>query len=319
MELARATDRCEEIINSVREHVIIDDTVLEEILVGFLADGHVLLEDVPGTGKTLTARTIADALGLEFSRIQFTPDLLPADITGFEVFNEREREFEFQKGPLFANIVLADEINRASPKTQSALLEAMSEGQVSIGNQSHGLPSPFFVIATQNPVESTGTFELPEAQKDRFMIKTSLGYPEPEGEVELLHRRSARNTRSRKVDAVCSAEEINELRHVQERVEVDKAVQRYITDVARATRGDERVFTGVSPRGTERLFEAARATAVIRGRDFVTPDDVRDVIPPVVTHRITLTPESRVAGIDRSTVVDEVQTSVPVPKLLNSS
>ena len=316
MDTSAARDRYEAIANAVSDTVIIDENALRELLTGFIADGHVLLEDVPGTGKTLTARTVADALGLSFSRIQFTPDLLPADITGSEIFNEESGEFEFQRGPLFANLVLADEINRASPKTQSALLEAMAEGQVSVGNESYALPEPFFVIATQNPIESAGTFELPAAQLDRFMIKTQLGYPDLDGELELLDRRADRNRRIEPVDRICPPEDVAMIRKATEAVEVSEPVRRYVAELARATRTDDRVATGVSPRGTERLFEATRATAIVRGRDFATPDDAKTIMPAVLGHRISLTADARVDGITERMIIDDIRESVPIPRVV---
>lgn len=318
MSLSAASDHCSGITNTVRDSVVIDEAVVRELLTGFLAGGHVLLEDVPGTGKTLTARTLAGALGVSFSRIQFTPDLLPADITGSQVFDEKTREFEFRQGPLFAHIVLADEINRASPKTQSALLEAMAEGQVSVGNESYDLPTPFFVIATQNPIESAGTFELPEAQKDRFMIKTALGYPDIDGERELLDRRADRDDRETSVEPVCTDEEIELLRRAPEDVTVRPAVRNYIVSLSHATRTDDRVFTGVSPRGTERLFEASRALAVLRGQSYVTPDDIKEMARPVMAHRIALNSDARIDQIDRRTVIEDVLARVEVPKLTAS-
>src|SRR6056297_2183595 len=212
MDVREANEQCESVLDAIGNAVVADREFLETVLLGVMASGHVLLEDVPGTGKTLTARSFATALGLSFSRIQFTPDLLPNDVTGTHVFNEQSREFEFNAGPIFANIVLADEINRASPKTQAALLEAMEEGQVTVDGDTHELPKPFFVIATQNPVEQEGTFPLPEAQRDRFAVKTSLGYPDEEGELELLVRRAARERQSPSVERVLSTERVRDLR-----------------------------------------------------------------------------------------------------------
>ena len=318
MDVTAARDRCESITEAVSRNVVIDDAVLREVLTGFIADGHVLLEDVPGTGKTLTARTLADTLGLSFSRIQCTPDLLPADITGSEVFDEDSRTFDFQPGPLFAHVVLADEINRASPKTQSALLEAMAEGQVSVGNESYPLPEPFFVIATQNPIESAGTFELPAAQLDRFMIKTELGYPDLEGELALLERRADRERRIEPVDTVCTDVDIETIRRAQESIRVRDEVRRYIAQLARATRDDSRISTGVSPRATERIFEATRATAVLHGRDYATPADAKSVMPAVLGHRISLTSDARVNGVTRDTVIDDIRESVSVPKVIDA-
>ena len=313
MDVTDASTECDRILDEVGSAVIADRAFLEDVLLGFVARGHVLMEDVPGTGKTLTARTVADAVGLSFSRVQFTPDLLPADITGTHVFNERERTFEFNEGPLFANVVLADEINRAPPKTQSALLEAMEEEQVTVDGDTYDLPTPFFVLATQNPVEMEGTFELPEAQVDRFLVKTSIGYPDEAGEEELLHRRLARQDQSPSVESVISEEDTAELRTAPESVRVDDDVVSYIAAIARATREDRRVEVGVSPRGTQRLLEAARARAAMVGREYVTPDDVKRIARPVLAHRVVLTPDARVDEVRKASIVESVLDAVPVP------
>jgi MoxR-like ATPase len=293
--------------------VIADRDFLETVLLGVLARGHALIEDVPGTGKTLTARSVATALGLSFSRIQFTPDLLPADVTGTHVFDERDRSFEFDEGPIFANVVLADEINRAPPKTQSALLEAMEERQVTVDGETRDLPDPFFVVATQNPIEQEGTFALPEAQVDRFAVKASMGYPSYEGEAELLYRRANRERRSPAVDPVLSPEAVRTLQGVPETVRVDDDVVLYVLECCRATREHPRVSVGVSPRGTQRLFEAARARAVIDGREYVTPDAVTAVARPVLAHRLVLTPDARVDDVSKTAVIEDVLDEVPVP------
>ncbi|WP_418280358.1 AAA family ATPase [Halorubrum sp. DTA98] len=310
--------RCESILDEIRSAVIVDRSVLRTMLVGALADGHVLLEDVPGTGKTLTAGSIADALGLSFSRIQFTPDLLPSDVTGSNVFDERSGEFAFQPGPVFANVVLADEINRAPPKTQAALLEAMEEGQVTVDGTTRELPEPFVVLATQNPVEMDGTFELPAAQKDRFMIKTSLGYPDFDGEMELLDRRASRTDKSPSVDRVCTPEVVDELRASPERVSVEVPVRRYLLTVARETRLDERVESGVSPRGVQRFFEAVRTLAAVRGRSYARPDDVKTLAPRALSHRLILTTDARVDRVDGTTVIEDILERVQVPQLAAS-
>ncbi len=313
MDVDEASELCGSVLDEVGGAVIGRREFFETVLTGVVARGHVLLEDVPGTGKTLTARAFADALGLSFSRIQFTPDLLPADITGTHVFDEGDRSFEFNEGPVFANVVLADEINRAPPKTQSALLEAMEEAQVTVDGDTYELPDPFFVIATQNPVEMEGTFELPEAQVDRFLAKSSIGYPDEDGEIELLRRRADRDARSPTVDRVLSREQVDDLRALPERIVVEDDVLEYVAGVARGTRNHRHVDVGVSPRGTQRLFEAARARAAVRGREFVTPDDVKRVAQPALAHRLVLTPEARVEDVAASGVVDEVLGSVPVP------
>ena len=315
MDVRRASEECDAICEAIDEAVICDRDFLETILVGLVGRGHVLLEDVPGTGKTLTARSVADALGLSFSRIQFTPDLLPADVTGTHVFDEREGTFEFTAGPIFANVVLADEINRAPPKTQSALLEAMEEGQVTVDGDTRDLPDPFFVIATQNPVEQEGTFPLPEAQVDRFLVKTSMGYPDEDGEIDLLRRRAAREATTPSVEPVVDPDDVGRLRRVPESVHVDEDLHEYAVAIARETRTDSRVEIGVSPRGTQRLFEAARAYAAISGREFVTPDDVKRVARPVLTHRLVLTPDATVDRVRKADVIESVLESVPVPTL----
>ncbi len=313
MDVTEASETCETIVDAVSAAVIAERSFLETVLLGVIARGHVLLEDVPGTGKTLTARSVATALGLSFSRIQFTPDLLPSDITGTHVYDERTGDFEFNRGPVFANVVLADEINRAPPKTQSALLEAMEERQVTVEGETRDLPRPFFVIATQNPVESEGTFPLPEAQIDRFAVTARMGYPDFEGERELLRRRLDRETRSPRPERVLTSDRVQTLRQVPESVRVDDDVLAYLLTVARATRDDRRVDVGVSPRGTQRLLEVARARAVLEGRDYVTPDHVSTVARAVLAHRLILTPDARVEGVTKAAVIRDVLEATPVP------
>ncbi|WP_265110096.1 AAA family ATPase [Halosolutus halophilus] len=315
MSIADTASTAEAVVDEVLSAVVADRTVLEEVTAGILARGHVLLEDVPGTGKTLTARSLATALGLKFSRIQFTPDLMPSDVTGSYVFEEETGEFHFTPGPVFANVVLADEINRAPPKTQSALLEAMEERQVTVDGETHDLPDPFVVIATQNPVEQEGTFELPEAQRDRFMIKTSLGYPDADGTRELIDRRADRDRPDPTVEPIVDRETVRELQRVPEAVTVEGPVRDYIGAVCRATRTDGRVDVGVSPRGVQRLFEVSRARAVLEGRDYVVPDDVAHIAAPALAHRLVLTPEASVDGVSRRTVVDAVLDDVEVPAM----
>ncbi|WP_049901138.1 AAA family ATPase [Halococcus agarilyticus] len=313
MAVADASERCQRVVETMSDAIVADEVFFEDLLVGLLAGGHVLIEDVPGTGKTLTARSMATVLGLSFSRVQLTPDLLPADVTGTQVFDQRERAFEFREGPLFANVVLADELNRAPPKTQAALLEAMEEGQVTVEGETHPLATPFFVVATQNPVEQSGTFELPEAQKDRFLLKTSLGYPERDGERSLLERRLDRDAAAPSVDRFLDPDAVRELRDVTETVSVDPDIVDFMLDIARGTRSDRRVRTGVSPRGTQRLLEATRARAVLEGREYVVPDDVTRVAGPVMAHRLVLTPEAEVREVDKDEVLHDVVDGVPVP------
>ncbi|SFS08400.1 MoxR-like ATPase [Halomicrobium zhouii] len=308
-----AADTCLDVVERVEEAAVVERGVLLAILAAVVSKGHVLLEDVPGTGKTVTARVFAEALGLEFKRIQFTPDLLPADVTGSNVYDEHTKEFEFSKGPIFANVVLADEINRAPPKTQAALLEAMEEGQVSVDGTTYDLPEPFVVIATQNPIEQEGTFRLPEAQRDRFSVKTSFGYPDVDGEMALLDRRAGRRTLSPSVEPVVDRERVVELQDLAEDVRVDEKVRRYIVDVARATRTDDRVDVGVSPRGVQRVFEAARAAALVAGRRYVTPDDVKRLAETTMAHRLVLTTEATVEGVQPGDVIRDALDSLDVP------
>jgi MoxR-like ATPase len=315
MDHAEASQVCGEVLDEVERTVIGDRDFFETVLTAVLADGHALLEDVPGTGKTLTARTLSTALGLEFNRIQFTPDLLPADITGTHVFNEKDREFEFSEGPIFANVVLADEINRAPPKTQAALLEAMEEEQVTVDGETHELPSPFFVLATQNPVEQEGTFQLPEAQVDRFTVKTTMGYPDRDGELELIDRRADRTAKAPVAESMIDRETVVDFQAVPETVDVQQNIREYIVDLGRETRQDSRVDVGVSPRGVQRFFEASRARAVLSGRSFVAPDDVQAVAQPVLAHRLVLTGEAQVRDTEKSEVIEDVLDRVAVPEM----
>jgi MoxR-like ATPase len=316
MDVTEAGTKATAVLEELDRAVVVDDDVLRTILTGIVSRGHVLLEDVPGTGKTLTARSFATALGLEFNRIQFTPDLLPSDITGTYVFNEKTREFEFSAGPIFANVILADEINRASPKTQAALLEAMEEGQVTLEGETHELPDPFFVIATQNPVESgDGTFPLPEAQKDRFLVKTTLGYPSADGERMLLDRRGARADQTPTASQVLSGGDVLAFQQVPETVTVHDDLKDYIVETVRATREDPRVEVGVSPRGCQRLFEVVRGYATLQGRQYVTPDDVTAVAEPVLAHRLVLTADATIDQTTRADVVENVLDDVAVPSV----
>ncbi len=317
MDVVQASNRCEAVIDAISEAVITDREFLETVLIGILSKGHVLLEDVPGTGKTLTARSFSQALGLSFNRIQFTPDLLPADITGSHIYNEKTGRFEFNKGPIFANIVLADEINRAPPKTQAALLEAMGERQVTVEGETRQLPEPFFVIATQNPVEQEGTFPLPEAQMDRFTIGTSLGYPDYEGEIELIRRRADRTAMSPSVERVCTTQIVQEMQDVPETIHIKEEVIRYLVEITRATRDDSRVKTGISPRGTQRLFEVCRARAAIRGRSFVKPSDIKSMAKPVLGHRLILTADARVDNVEPGDILEDVFDDIEVPTIVS--
>ena len=313
MDHAAAGSAADRIVDTVSDIVVADRAFFQTVLTGIVGRGHVLLEDVPGTGKTLTARSFARALGLSFRRVQFTPDLLPADITGSTIYDEGDGSFEFSPGPIFANVVLADEINRAPPKTQAALLEAMEERQVTVDGESHELPRPFFVIATQNPVEQEGTFGLPEAQRDRFMIKTSIGYPDAAGERRLIDRRADRTAQTPSVEPVLDRDRVQTVQEVPERVTVDPRLRAYLVELGRETRTDDRVEIGVSPRGVQRLFEAVRALAAIRGREYVIPDDIKRLADPVFGHRIVVTGDAAVQGADGAAVVTDVLDRVTVP------
>ncbi len=286
--------------------------VVELLLVSLFCRGHVLLEDVPGIGKTTLAKTLARSLGCTFQRIQFTPDLLPSDITGVSVFNQKTDDFEYRPGPIMAQIVLADEINRAGPRTQSALLEAMQEQQVTVDGVTRRLPFPFLVLATQNPIELEGTFPLPEAQIDRFLMRVALGYPDHEEEREILRRFRADDPLGR-VAPVLTAAEIGEASAICSRVFVHPAVEDYILDLTRATRSGPAIALGVSPRGSLALYHTSQALAAIRGRSFVIPDDVKYLTMPVLAHRLILGPDARLRGRTAAEVLAELLDQVPVP------
>ncbi len=302
------------ITENVGQVIIGKDEVVELLLVALLCEGHVLMEDVPGIGKTTLAKALARSLDCSFKRIQFTPDLLPSDVTGIFYFNQKSQEFEFRPGPVFANIVLADEINRATPRTQAALLEAMQERQVTVDVETFPLPRPFLVIATQNPIELEGTFPLPEAQMDRFLMRVHLGYPEEEEEEEILRRYQERDPLP-ELEPVTDGETLLRLQEVVRHVRVADPVRHYIVQVARATRNHPAVTLGVSPRGTLALFHTAQALAALRGRGFVIPDDVKYLAGPVLTHRIHISPQTRLRGRTPEEVIQEIIDEVPVPVL----
>ena len=303
------------IIAEVKRAIVGKEEVLERVMVGILAAGHILFEDYPGLAKTLIARSFAQTLGLDFKRIQFTPDLLPSDITGSHIFDRNTGEFTLVVGPIFAHIILADEINRATPKTQSALLEAMQESQVTIDGESHPLPPPFIVIATQNPIEYEGTFPLPEAQLDRFMMRLAVGYPDLDGEVEILRRRRERKVDEIELSSVSNTEELLAMRAAVEEVFVEPDIESYIVSLVSKTRTDSNVYVGASPRGSLSLLKLARAHAALAGRDYVLPDDVKEFAVPALAHRLILSPElwsKRITAID---VVESILRRVPVPKV----
>jgi MoxR-like ATPase len=300
------------VIENVSRVIIGKDAVTELILVALLCEGHVLIEDVPGVGKTTLARAIARSIGGQFRRIQFTPDLLPSDISGLTFFNQRTGEFQFRAGPVFTNILLADEINRATPRTQSALLEAMQERTVTIEGETMPLPRPFLVLATENPVEIEGTFPLPEAQLDRFLLRIVIGYPEPAEEVAMLARFQERNPLD-ELEPVTTPEELLRAAAACRAVYVEDDLRWYIAEITRATRRHEAIELGVSPRGTLALFHCAQALAALRGRDFVVPDDVKELVTPVLAHRIILSPEARLRGRDARQLLEEIVETVNVP------
>jgi MoxR-like ATPase len=286
-EVAALSNR---VIQEVERAIVGKKALLEKIMAAVLANGHILLEDYPGLAKTLIAKSFAVALGLDFKRIQFTPDLLPSDITGSYIYDRSQNRFELRRGPIFANIILADEINRASPKTQSALLEAMQEYQVTLEGETMTLPEPFIAIATQNPIEYEGTFPLPEAQLDRFLLKLPIGYPSPEEEQEILKRRRERHSDEVELTQVTEAGELLAMRKAIEEIYVHEDIERYIVDLVNMTRQDKRVAVGASPRGSLALLKLARAQAAIAGRDYVLPDDVKRFAGPALVHRLILEP-----------------------------
>ena len=313
LTIPEASALAHRIVDEVSRAVVGKREVLELILAGLLADGHVLMDDLPGLEKTLAARSIARVAGLEFSRVQFTPDVLPADITGALVLDLRTRTPEFRPGPVFTNLLLADEVNRAPAKTQAALLEAMQERQVTADGIGHPLPRPFLVIATQNPIESEGTYPLPEAQLDRFLLRTTMGYPGEADEVRILADRVERRTDEVTLEAVCDAETFRRLQGAVEEVHVDPRLLAYAVAVVRATRDDDQLSVGSSPRGTLALVKLARAAALLAGRDHVGPDDIRRMTVPALAHRVVLNDEAWARGADPEPIVRAAADRVAVP------
>jgi len=302
----------EKVIENVEKVIVGKHSPVQITVVALLCQGHLLIEDVPGVGKTMLARAIAKSIGCHFSRIQFTPDMLPSDVTGVSVFNQKNREFEFRQGPVFAQIVLTDEINRATPKTQSALLEAMEERQVTVDGTTYPLSRPFLVLATQNPIEYEGTFPLPEAQLDRFMLRISLGYPSKADETVILEAQQFVHPVNQ-IDQIVSVEELLDVQEAIKSVYADELIKEYIVSLVDASRHHPDVYLGASPRGSLALFKASQARAAILGRDYVIPDDVKALAEPTLAHRLIISPAARIKNVDPREVVQELLASVPVP------
>ena len=302
----------ESIIHNLEQVIVGKTQPLELVVIGLLCQGHVLIEDVPGVGKTMLARSLAKSLDLAFNRIQFTPDMLPSDVTGVSIFNQQKREFEFRAGPIMGQIILADEVNRATPKTQASLLEAMEEHQVTVDGVTHPLPKPFMVLATQNPIEYEGTFPLPEAQLDRFLLRVRMGYPTPSEEIRILNGQQLRHP----IEALKPIVKVDELLDAIEAIRqiyVAPAIERYIVDLVGRTRQSGDVYLGASPRGSLSLFRAGQARAALQGRDFVLPDDIKALAIPVLGHRIIVSPAARLRELSADRIVQEVIYNAPVP------
>lgn len=315
MKVEGAGQLCQKIISQVKKVIVGKEPVLEKVMLALLANSHILFEDYPGLAKTLLARSFAMSMGCNFSRIQFTPDLLPADITGTYIYNVKSGEFELRKGPIFTNLLLADEINRAPPKTQAALLEAMQERQTTLDGKTHILQNPFIVMATQNPIEYEGVYPLPEAQLDRFLVRLQLGYPSRSEEVEIMRRRMLRAKEEVVLEPVADTRAILDLQRTVEEVHVDEDVLGYVADIVQATRSQRQVELGASPRGSLAIFKLTRARAVFHGRDYVVPDDVKEVVGPALVHRMIMKTESWVKGTNPAQVIDDILKTIPVPRV----
>jgi MoxR-like ATPase len=302
----------ENIIKNIEKVIVGKRSPVELAVISLLCQGHLLIEDVPGVGKTVLARSLAKSLGCDFSRIQFTPDMLPSDVTGVSIYNQVSTQFEFRPGPIMAQIVLSDEINRATPKTQAALLEAMEEHQITVDGVTHAMPRPFMVLATQNPIEYEGTFPLPEAQLDRFLVRLRLGYPEVNDEINILERQQFQHPIV-DLQQVASTEELLKAQEAIKSVYVAPGVKRYIVELAHQTRQHVDVYLGASPRGSLALFRTGQARAAIQGRDFVLPDDIKSLVKPALSHRVILGPAARLRDLSGDQVLDEIIGKVPVP------
>jgi MoxR-like ATPase len=310
--MARANGILDAVLNNVERVIVGKRQEVELALIALVCQGHVLIEDVPGVGKTVLAKSLARSIGCTFKRIQFTPDLLPSDVTGVSIYNQKTGEFEFRPGPVIAQIVLADEINRATPKTQASLLEAMEERQVTVDGTTYLLPQPFMVLATQNPIEYEGTFPLPEAQLDRFMMRIRLGYPRREEEVTILDRQQYAHP-VEALEQVASAEDLLRAQMEVRHVHVAPELRQYIVDITAASRQHPDVYLGASPRGSLALFRAVQARALLRGRDYAIPDDVKALVEPTLAHRLIVNPSARVRGVTSSAVLADILRTLPVP------
>ncbi len=311
----RVATTCNKLLDEVGQVIVGKEGKMRLVLINILASGNILFEDVPGLAKSLTVNTFSKAAGCDFRRIQFTPDLLPSDITGIYMYNEKTQEFEFRPGPVFTNFLLADEINRAPPKTQAALLETMQERQVTVEGTTHQLTEPYVVMATQNPVEQEGTYPLPEAQMDRFLMKLSMGYPSRADETEILRRRQERRSDGHEIKAVTSPKQIVTMQNIVEHVQVDRELMAYMTEIVWRTREDDRVQVGSSPRGSEALLKLTRARAALNSRTYVIPDDIKELVYPSLHHRLILKPEPRIKGVTAEDVLDDILEETPVPKV----
>jgi MoxR-like ATPase len=311
-KLGGATEVLRAIVNNVETVVVGKRPEIELTVVALAAQGHLLIEDVPGVGKTVLAKSLARSIGCAFKRIQFTPDLLPSDVTGVSIYNQQTGDFEFRAGPVVAQVVLADEINRATPKTQAALLEAMEEQQITVDGVTHELPRPFMVLATQNPIEYEGTFPLPESQLDRFMLRVHLGYPKRDQEMDILDRQQTAHPLD-SLEPVTSDDELLEAQRAVRQVFVDELIRRYIVDLTTATRSHPDVYVGASPRASLALFRAAQAWALIHGREYVTPDDVKALAGPALAHRMIVQPVARVKDVNGRIIVEDIAATLPVP------
>jgi len=315
MKLNKASSITKSILAEVGKIIVGKEEVLERVLIGILAKGNLLLEDVPGLAKTMMIKAFAQVMKCGFTRVQCTPDLLPADVTGSTIYNQKDLEFTFRKGPVFTNLLLVDEINRASPKTQSALLEAMQEQHVTVDGVTYPLPQPFHVLATQNPIEFEGTFPLPEAQLDRFIMRIGVGYPDKGEEIEILNRRITRKREEFELQSITDEDEILKIQQVVEEIHIDDRLKEYIVEIVQRTRDNDRIEVGASPRGSLALLHLARASAVINGRDFANPDDVKKVVIPALSHRIILSTGSWLTGINPADVLARELTRIKAPRL----